>query len=247
MARAPPLRDVGRRADEIASWRRRTATARLRDLSSLRTGIFAAGMLSATPVDLRLSRLRGAGFRLRLNARDPREIASLISERPCSSPRCDRRNSRSRSRSAVSTSSWVAGILSICRHLNRQPNSRHRPVASFKIWLTGAFWPSESPPDCQPRTKTTPRAEKPPRRRSCPRRRRLLSLVRRRPHQQHLQTQVLRPLGVVASAAFLSHKRMRVRRPSVCRDQGVSSPSLVQFGNGDWRAVLSVQLAGVGK
>jgi hypothetical protein len=146
MARAPPLRDVGRRADEIASWRRRTATARLRDLSSLRTGIFAAGMLSATPVDLRLSRLRGAGFRLRLNARDPREIASLISERPCSSPRCDRRNSRSRSRSAVSTSSWVAGILSICRHLNRQPNSRHRPVASVKIWLTRAFWPSESPP-----------------------------------------------------------------------------------------------------
>jgi hypothetical protein len=77
MARAPPLRDVGRRADEIASWRRRTATARLRDLSSLRTGIFAAGMLSATPVDLRLSRLRGAGFRLRLNARDPREIGLI--------------------------------------------------------------------------------------------------------------------------------------------------------------------------
>jgi hypothetical protein len=26
----------------------------------------------------------------------------------------------------------------------------------------------------------------------------LLSLIRRRPHQQHLQTQVLRPLGIVA-------------------------------------------------
>jgi hypothetical protein len=45
------------------------------------------------------------------------------------------------------------------------------PRRQRQIWLIGAFWPSESPGNCQPRTKTIPRAEKPPRRRFCPRRR----------------------------------------------------------------------------